>query len=609
MKILLFVGVCLILLGDNTEERLVNIVEMKFYEDASLLTDFKSISGDSAYLLRYNADFKASDYNPQSAYWCKMEFCIQDNGKEYLFEFYDQTIDRIDLYIRHESDSLYQYQLFGDHFPFHEKPFLHKNFQLMLDEPGGYTAYFRVKSANYADIRVALKTINRFVQYAVGEYFLYGIFYGMILIISLYNVSIYSAIRESKYLYYTFYILSVGVFAMCVDGIAYQYLWPNSPGWNQVAHGVALFSVIFWAIIFSKKFLNLKTRSPKIDKLIDIVLILRSLLFLYALGFDHSLFDQRNIEIIPLLLVFAGSISSYMRGYKPARFFLVAYGILFLGFIAKALLMLSLIPFHIYVFEGFYLMSYYSLHVSFVLEMLFLSIALSDRVRILKRNRDKAHRRIVAQHQENIKLKDRVNEELEAKVKDRTVELAQKNEELLISNELLHRQKDEIAQINSILDLDNWKLRNDIQVIQKERILNKILTYQEFLSIFQDRDICLQFLAEHKWRFGYICKKCKNDKWFEGSAPQARRCTKCGYNETATIGSIFHGVKFPLNKAFYILYTQINYEKISLSELSDVLELRKNTIWSFKKKIEEFLSSNSVEDINIFKDLALQIQD
>ena len=198
---------------------------------------------------------------------------------------------------------------------------------------------------------------------------------------------------------------------MCVDGIAYQYLWPNSPEWNQIAYGTARFSLIFWSLLFARRFLNTATRAPRLDVLFKIVILSRVLFFLYTFWLDHDLFEFTSVEILPLTLIFYSSIHVLLRGYQPARFFVVAFGFLFLGFLIKALLHLSVIPFVI--------LSYYSLHICFLFEMLFLTFALSDRVRILKANRDRALNRIIIQHQENAKLKDKVNKELEQKIKQR----------------------------------------------------------------------------------------------------------------------------------------------------------------------------------------------
>lgn len=578
-----------VLITPETNEIELKITNLEFIEDIDRSLTISEVSKPE-FQPRFNKDlnFVPQDYNTNSAYWVKLKLIVEQAHNGYLLEFFDQTIDSLHVYIKHESDSTFSHYAMGDMLPFTEKPMAHKNFEIQLQKSGNYLVYFRVVSHEYADIRVAIRSYGWFVKYALAEYYLYGIFYGMILIISLYNMLIYSAMREVKYLYYTFYILSVGLFAISVDGIGYQYIWNNSPAWNQIAHGVALFLIIFWAILFSKKFLNLKIRSPKMNQVLNWVLGLRIALFLYALIFDNSLFQFRNIELIPLVIIFAGSISVFQRGYMPARFFIVAFGFLFLGFILKALLMWSIIP--------FYILSYYSLHICFVFEMLFLSFALSDRVRILKANRDRALKRIISQHEENAELKDRMNARLESLVEQRTLELKEKNE-------LLSVQKQEISEINSLLDLDNYRLRNNIKSIQRERLQNKELSYEEFREVFPDKEACLVALSKRKWSAGYQCLRCDNQHYSEGSVPHSRRCSKCGYQESPTTNTLFHGIKFPLEKAFYILYDTLNKDQYTLSEFSEILGIRKNTISDFKKRIH---SKNDDEKVNlneIFKNL------
>ncbi len=533
-----------------------------------------------------HTQFIPKDYCVPCSYWIKVPLLVgKDLEKQWMIEFYDQTIDHITAYFP-TKDGGYREDHVGDYLPFKKKPFIHKNFEWLIDADitGNQNLYFRVKSHSYADIRIALRTVNRFIYYSLNEYFLYGLFYGMIFIITLYNILIYFAIREQKYLFYTFYILSVGVYAMCVDGIAYQYLWPNWPQWNQIAYGTALFSLIFWSLLFSRRFLNTSVRAPKLDKLLTATVVIRSGVFLFALLFDHRLFEYRSIEILPLTLIFYTSIHVWLRGYKPARFFVLAYGILFLGFLIKALLYLSIIPFLI--------LSYYSLHACFLLEMLFLTFALSDRVRILKSNRDRALKRIIRQHQENAELKDKVNKELEEKIRQRTKQLEEKNFQLAETNQKLFEQTGEINKINSMLDLDNWKLKNNIKEILQDRLINKNLTLEEFKKIFPDQLTCYRFLDKLKWGNGYQCTKCGNTKYSDGQAMFSRRCTKCGYDESITSHTVFHRIKFPLQKAFYVLYVSNSPQnQFTLDELSEMLDLRRNTIWSFKKKIEEVYNS------------------
>lgn len=255
----------------------------------------------------------------------------------------------------------------------------------------------------------------------------------------------------------------------------------------------------------------------------------------------------------------------------------MAYGILFMGFFIKALVNYGILPFGI--------ITHYSLHISFLLEMLFLSFALGDRIRIIKHKRDRAQQRIIQAHEVNVALKDKVNRELEQKVRERTIALSEKNTLLEESNQKLIQQAKEINQINSMLDLDNWKLKNNIKEGLVDRFMHKELNFEEFKSIFPDKLACYRYLEKIKWNKGFTCKKCDNNKYFDGAKKFSRRCTKCGYNESITVYTIFHGIKFPVEKAFYIAYIVMGNKDLTLEELSQLLQLRINTVWSFKNKV------------------------
>ena len=91
------------------------------------------------------------------------------------------------------------------------------------------------------------------------------------------------------------------------------------------------------------------------------------------------------------------------------------------------------------------------------------------------------------------------------------------------------------------------------------------------------------FWANLKWANGFTCKKCGNDNSCPGKEPFSRRCTKCKAKETATNGTIFHGVKFPISKAFYIAYNVCKgKEDISSYEFGRRLSLRQMTFIGYR---------------------------
>lgn len=568
-------------ISDSVDEHNFMPYDLHYVVDTTNTLTIKDItSARFATQIRQHPTYQNKDFQTNASYWIRLPIHHRANSeKVWILEFYDQTIDSIEAYVP-QPDGTYQVEWFGDSRPFRNRKFLHKNFELVLSMPSDTVVhyYFKVRSHQFADLRIALRSVNRFIYYALNEYFLFGTFYGMILIISLYNFLMYLAIREIKNIYYIFYILSVAAYAMSLDGIGFQYLWPDHPNWNNYAVGISLYSVILWALVFTRKFLSTRANASRLDKLLKAVIILRSALFGIELFFFPQLLTYRNLEIVPLSIIFYTAITVWRGGYRPARFFVMAYGFLFTGFFVRSLVYFNVLPFTI--------ISHYSLHISFVLEMLFLTFALGDRIRILKDMRDQALRRIIHQHELNMQLQNRVNRELEQKVQERTVELDQKNHLLEESNIQLARQAYEINQINSILDLDNWKLKNSIKEVLNERLQEKTMDYKQFKTLYGDQLSCYRFLESLKWPDSFQCRKCGNQKFFQGVQKFARRCSRCGYNESITAFTIFHGIKFPIEKAFYIAYLSVTGRKENtLEALAKNLELGLNTVWAFRVKV------------------------
>lgn len=114
----------------------------------------------------------------------------------------------------------------------------------------------------------------------------------------------------------------------------------------------------------------------------------------------------------------------------------------------------------------------------------------------------------------------------------------------------------------------------------------------EFESAFSSDEKCLEFLANEKWKDGYVCRKCGHTNYCKGKTPFSRRCTRCKHDESATAHTIFHRCKINLTEAFEIAYMVCKTPGISSYNLSRKLEKRQMTCWKFKKKITECIERN-----------------
>lgn len=115
----------------------------------------------------------------------------------------------------------------------------------------------------------------------------------------------------------------------------------------------------------------------------------------------------------------------------------------------------------------------------------------------------------------------------------------------------------------------------------------------KFNQRFRDDNDCLEYLSEIKWLNGYKCKRCSNDKFGNGKNRYNRRCTKCRYDESPTVGTMFEKLKFSILIAFHIVF-KISTKKKGMSslELSNEFELRQMTCWAFKQKLQQVMKSS-----------------
>ena len=585
---------------DSVSQHIFTFKEIEVFEDSSDQLSFDQIKSK-----QFALPFKASTIStPQTkklntTYWFRIK--IKQNQaaeKHFLLEFFDQTIDHITAYIP-QADSSYKMESLGDANKFDKRLIHHKNFEIPLKNFGDeeQTYYFKVSSSQISDIIIVLRTTDWFISYALDEYFYFGIFYGMILVFSFYNLIMFIAIRQKQYLFYVLYNLSVGFYEMSTDGIAYQYLWPGSPGWNQLAYAFSLCAISIFALLFTRELLLIKVKAPRLNKLIIAVMAIRIAFFIYCYLFDQSLFSYKFIEALPLTVAFLTGIYIYKKGYQPARFFVLGYGFLFAGFTLKFLIMVGIS------WLNFGALSYYSLSFCFVLEMIFLSFAIGDKVRILKLKKDKAQQKIIRQMAVNATLKDTVNRELENKVEERTREvyhksliIESKNQALEEVNALLQQQAEEISRMNVLLEQDNEELQTSVEKVTRDRVMNTEVDFEEFSKSYPDKETCFEFLSQLKWKDGYHCRKCSNDHYFNGHILYSRRCSKCGYEESVTTYTIFHGTRIPINKAFYMIFLIYSSKgKISSHKLSELISIRQSTCWTFGSRIKKVMEDRKKE--------------
>ena len=587
-------------ISDTAKQQIFRYNQVSYLEDKGGKLTFDQIrSAAISGRFQLNTDPTPVTSNVNSAYWYRVNIAHNAASRNnWILEFFDQTIDSIAVYSPDKYNKYIATHL-GSSQPFAARLYQHKNFSLNLSNglDGVETYYIRIRSHQPVNVIIVLRSVNWFISYALDEYFYFGIFYGMILVFGLYNLMMFFAMRQKQYLYYIAYNISIGLYEMCADGIAYQYIWPNSPGWNHYAYGIALFAASIFSVLFAQSLLNVKVNAPRLNKLIWWVIGLRCAYFLLCVTVNKNWFNYKIIEVVPLALAYFTGCYVLIRGYRAARFFVIGYTFLLAGFIIKSLIALDIWWWPVTAFE------YYSLSFCFITEMVFISFAIGDKLRILKKKEEQVQLSLIAQLQQNEELKDSLNKSLEAQVQERTKELVEKssvieyqNQELKSVNLLLQQQSEEISRMNVLLENDNTILHHDIEKVTHDRVMSAEVDFEEFSRIYPDRETCFKFLSDLKWDEGYACRKCANTHYGHGHLPYSRRCSKCGYEESVIAYTILQNTRIPINKAFYMIFLMYSTKgKISSHKLSEILSIRQSTCWAYSSRIKKVMNSMKKE--------------
>lgn len=286
----------------------------------------------------------------------------------------------------------------GDILPFNHRSIGHKNFECLLpNSTDTIQCFLRIKTKQPASFELVIRRIDTFTSYAIGEYFLLGLFYGTIGIVALFSLFMLFSFRRPIFLYYSLFLTGFGIFFMCQDGTGFQYLWPNFPILNSHSIQISRLLMLIPYTLYFCTFLDVRTKFPIVWKFMMGWIIVRIALTFIDNNNDF-LFDLvLYFDYIPFIVAYISAIYSYINGFKPALFFAIGFSILLTAFIINSLRVACIVESNIF--------TAYSLNFGAVIEILFLSLALSSWLRQLIQ--EKA-------------LTEKLNKILEEKVQERT---------------------------------------------------------------------------------------------------------------------------------------------------------------------------------------------
>lgn len=330
-------------------------------------------------------------------------------------------------------------------------------------------------------------------------------FAGIYLIMAFYSFVLFFNLKDRSYLYFGFLLL-----ASCLTTLFPLDTFVGFLGFNKMEESYFYFTLTplpwLFALFFTRSYLRLWEYAPFWNKVSWGIF---GLIVLYYLLCIFNIWVAIIIIIITISCVIVALVAGIvvvMRGYKPARYFLLANVFYLGGRIISALAIF-------YVINSKFLMLN-ATTIGGVIQVFLFSVGLFYRLQEIQKD-------LVKEKEERQKLIESQKENLEAEVKERTKEIQQqrrilkeKNEELQSSEEELRQNMEELETNQEVIknqrdilekafaELEQKNLRITDSICYAQRIQNALLPHEDVLAThFQEHFVIFKPKRCSEWRF------------------------------------------------------------------------------------------------------------
>ncbi len=374
-----------------------------FFEDSSTTLTFGEIQ-QKKFNICTQENINTGYSKPK--FWYKLNVKNESN-KRWTLGIVGTLIDEIELF-EVIKDSLINKRISGDHHPHSTREIDSPIFAFHLNIPQNQaqTLYLSIKSEDTKQFTLHIYEEELFSNTLKREMFKWFFYFGMLFMMFAYNLLLYFSIRDIAYLYYVFYIASFGLLQFTIYGYGPQFLWGENIWFTNRATNFFSGGTTIFITLFTYNFLNIKFFYPKL-KIAFTYLVVNGVLMLLTIFLKPSSTINYIIALVSLsniLFMIIIGILIFLKGYQPARYYMFAWGILFLSLALFILNVSKILPDNS--------ISYLILPAGGIIEVTMLSFGLGNRINTIQKEKTNAQKEVVKQLQNNEEVRSRIARDL-----------------------------------------------------------------------------------------------------------------------------------------------------------------------------------------------------
>ena len=366
----------------------------------------------------FNSRFKASSKNilnygfTHSVYWVRFAIKNEANFRSpWVLELDFPNMHFADFYALTSNGEIIKTSLTGVLRPLKSRDIIFQNmvFTLILPKDSDRIVYARFSNQAAMFLRLTFWSTDQFTKKMQITNIFVGIFIGILLITSGYNLFLFFSLRDKSYLYYSLLIFSLLLFTLSYSGLGAIHIWPNMMWLNLWSVPLSNGLMLLGFLKFSDSFLQMRIRLKRFHLIIYFLIVIILLFIVTAVfsGYHFIIFHLVVISVLCLLLIVGAGLISYREGFKPALYFILGISVVSISGICIALSRLKLLPGKFFSEQGFIL--------SIIILIWMLSQALADRIKVLRKDKEKVDREL-KQSEERVRILSRAMEQSPALV-------------------------------------------------------------------------------------------------------------------------------------------------------------------------------------------------
>lgn len=422
------------------DEKLHLDTELSYYEDPNGSLSFNEIRAlTEADKFIENRGGTLNFGFSRSVYWIHTSFSFSDtlaNHRSWVFSLDYAPLKNIDLYV--EKGGELQHISSGTELDFENRPILYRNFIYPFINDGSeeYKLWLRVRSDTSIQLPMSLWTNQPFFEYETFSSYGWGVFFGILIALGLYNLFLFASVRDKAYLYYVLYLIGLSGIVLFLNGQGFRFIWSRAPSWNHYALLYSTCFAVFFALQFSRTFLETRKFIPKFDNLISGVMlfaVVAALLGTY--GVDISLPQLSGVVAAAFVMtVVATAIKSYSMDHPIAPYFGIAWSLFLTGILIYLASVFGIAPTNFWTENAVQFGS--------ATEAILLSLGLAHRIKLERKKRYDA---LQSEHETLLKLQKAEKKLIERASYDSLTSLPNGTllykciEDFKIANKLKHR--------------------------------------------------------------------------------------------------------------------------------------------------------------------------